>query len=177
MNNHITFNKTSKRIFGLKTKTLASIVIIILITTISLFLTWFVQASLAQTFDVGQSNYTAPKHPENSQYDQIHSYIEEVFGKYAPQAFIVLQGTKGSKCAENRGLVPNAVHRNDDGTADWGLFQWNDYWNGFNKEVNNKKYLFDYKVATQLAYRKFVDDGYSFHAWTCGAYYERLGWL
>lgn len=126
-------------------------------------------------------NYLAPRvvspkadatHPiikeqPTSEQEQIIDYINEVFGKDAPKAFQLLHGT--NKChGENGSLNPHAKNLNADGSIDYGLFQWNDYWNGFNKEINNERYLFDYKIATDLAYRKFVNDGYSFKEWTGG---------
>lgn len=101
-----------------------------------------------------------------SEQDQITSYIKQVFGEDSDKALLLLSGN--DKChGENPSLNPKALHDNG-GSKDYGLFQWNDYWNGFNKTVNNERYLFDYEINTHLAYRKFINDGHSFREWTAG---------
>lgn len=106
-----------------------------------------------------------------SEYDQIHSYIEETFGQYSNKAFIVLQG---EGCSENKGLNPTAINRNWSkvqgvySSSDYGIFQINDHWQG----VTNTNFLFDYKTNINMAWVIFRNSGYNFHLWTCGAYHN-----
>lgn len=90
---------------------------------------------------------------------EIEVYVKEVFGKYADQALMI------AKCES--GLRPNAVGTNKDGSQDFGLFQLNSYWHGFNKGVNNSRHLFDYKINTLMAWNIFEGSGYKWGLWVC----------
>lgn len=87
--------------------------------------------------------------------------IIATFGEYAPEAFALLE-------CENKTLNPNAINHNSDGSVDYGMFQLNDNWHGFKRLVNNPRYLFDPDINIAIAYRLFVESGYSFKLWTCG---------
>lgn len=93
--------------------------------------------------------------------DTIREKIAATFGEYADEAFELL------KC-ENRGLDPKATNHNKDGSTDWGVFQLNDHWNGFNKAVRNQQFLTDPDINISIAYKLFVQSGYSFKMWACG---------
>jgi len=86
---------------------------------------------------VAQSRETAPElQPTNP----IEQEILDVFGQEAyPKAMLLLKGKKGG-CSENKGLDPEAVNVNKDGSKDYGVFQLNSNWHGFNKAVNNERY-------------------------------------
>jgi len=93
-----------------------------------------------------------------SEKEQIIAYIVEVFGEDAPDAFSVLH-------CENRGLNPQAVNHNRNGTKDLGIFQLNTaYWGG---EEN-----FDWKTNIDKAYMIFERAGKKFTPWTCS---HRIG--
>ena len=95
--------------------------------------------------------------------------IREVFtGEHGDKAMILLKGKDGQGCAENRALNPEAVNWNGNGTSDFGLFQINDHWHGFNKAVNNDRYLLDPDINIRIAWRIYEDNDYSFKLWTCG---------
>ncbi len=110
-------------------------------------------------------NKPAAKLPADPQSVQIENYIKEVFGKYSDKA---LQLLTDPRCHENGKLNPTATNYNSDKSIDFGLFQINSYWNGFNKEVNNARFLFDYKINTLIAWKIFSTNGYTFNRWTCG---------
>lgn len=93
--------------------------------------------------------------------DTIREKIEATFGEYSDEAFELL------KC-ENRGLDPRATNHNKDGSTDWGVFQLNDNWNGFNKTVRNEQFLTDPDINISIAFKLFVQDGHSFKMWACG---------
>lgn len=97
--------------------------------------------------------------------DEIINYIHEVFGKDAERAFKLLTNPA---CHENGALNPTATNTNSDGSTDYGLFQINSYWNGFNKPVNNERFLFDWKLNTLIAYDIFKSNHNTFDRWTCG---------
>ena len=91
----------------------------------------------------------------------IENMIKDIFKEDSGKAFKLLS-------CENERLRPNAVNVNKDGSQDLGIFQLNSNWHGFNKPVNNKRYLFDPKVNIAIAYRLYVDSGRSFKMWVCG---------
>lgn len=91
----------------------------------------------------------------------IEKEIFEVFGeKYFDETMRIL------KC-ENANLDPKATHKNKDGSVDFGIFMINSYWNGFNKSVNNEKFLLDSSINIRIAWKLFKDSGYSFKLWAC----------
>lgn len=97
----------------------------------------------------------------------INQEIYKVFGPYGDRAMKLLTG-KG--CQENPSLNPKAINVNKDlvGSKDFGVFQINNYWQG----VTNTKFLLDPHINIRLAYKIFVDSGYSFKMWTCGKYHN-----
>lgn len=92
--------------------------------------------------------------------ETIKDIVKMVFGKHADDAFKLLE-------CENKDLNPSEKHTNDDGSVDYGLFQLNSYWHGFNRLPNNDRYLTDPMVNAAMAYRLYVESGYSFRLWTC----------
>jgi len=110
-----------------------------------------------------------PKEAEKP--NAIEDEIRLVFGEHADKAMLLLKGRGAGTCAENRGLNPDAINTNSDGSKDWGVFQINDHWHGFNKAVNNKRYLTDPAINIRIAWRLFETSGYSFKLWTCGKAY------
>ena len=91
----------------------------------------------------------------------IEQEIYEVFGsEYYGEAMELLE-------CENKNLDPEAVNKNKDGSIDYGVFQLNSHWHGFNKFVNNERYLFDPEINIRIAYRLFVTSGNSFKLWSC----------
>ncbi len=102
----------------------------------------------------------------------IEDKIKAKFGKHADKAFLLLKGRGNNTCAENRNLDPRAVNNNGDGSQDFGVFQLNSYWNGFNKYVRNTQFLFNEDINIEIAYQIFKQDGYTFNAWTCGKVYK-----
>lgn len=94
----------------------------------------------------------------------IQDDIRAVFGEYADDAMRVLE-------CENKGLNPKAVN---DNTAwggvgrDHGIFQINDYWQGFRHGGKATQFLHDPAINIRVAWRIFEDEGYSFAKWTCG---------
>lgn len=108
--------------------------------------------------------------PENP----IEAEIREVFGEYSDKALLLLKGRGDGTCAENRTLNPKAVNDNTEwgGTGqDLGVFQINNYWQGFRHYGKSVQFLFDPSINIRVAWRIFVDEGYSFSKWTCGRYY------
>lgn len=94
----------------------------------------------------------------------IQDDIRAVFGDYADDAMRVLE-------CENKRLDPEAV--NDNTTwggvgRDHGIFQINDYWQGFRHDGKAKQFLQDPAINIRVAWRIFEDEGYSFQKWTCG---------
>lgn len=91
--------------------------------------------------------------------DPIEKDIKLVFGKYYPQASMLLD-------CENHARNPKAVNHNSDSihSNDYGIFQINDHWQG----VSNKAFLEDYDINIRIAYNIFSRDNYSFKLWTCG---------
>lgn len=119
----------------------------------------FSMTAYAPTHRVFAEVKTTPT-PIPTQEEEIRAYVTEVFGEHADKAFKVL-------ACENHALNPKAVNRAGnfpEGSEDRGLFQIND----FHQRVENKAFLFDYKVNTHIAYNIFSRDGYSFKLWTCG---------
>jgi hypothetical protein len=120
---------------------------------------------------------TAVSPTPTSEQQQIDDDIKLVFGKYYPQAMLLLKGDgTPHACHENGGLDPNAV--NDNTTwggvgQDIGVFQINTYW----QKVTNTAFLKDPKINVRIAWRIFVNNGYRFGVmplggWTCGRYYH-----
>ena len=97
----------------------------------------------------------------------INQEIYKVFGVYGDRAMKLLTG---QGCSENKSLNPTAINVNKDvvGSKDFGVFQINNYWQG----VSNTKFLLDPHINIQMAYKIFVDSGYSFKMWTCGKYHN-----
>lgn len=165
-------NPTNKRLYGIRVKVWLTCLIVILMGVIFYTLGVGFQSLFAPRYVYAQTSIIAPsptpiiENPTTEQ-EEIIAYVKEVFGRDSDKALSLLKGT--DKChGENPSLRVDAVHVNNDSSKDYGLFQWNDYWNGFNKPVNNARYLFDYKIATNLTYRKFINDGHSFREWTSG---------
>lgn len=98
-----------------------------------------------------------------SQKQEIIDYIVEVFGEDAPDAFNVLY-------CENRGLNPNAVNHNRNGSRDLGIFQLNDKYHG--GEEN-----FDWKLNIDKAYKIFKSHGKKWTAWTCSKRVDQKNYL
>lgn len=124
----------------------------------------------AQSIPTPRTSATPSPMPTVSPAPSVDSKIKEVFGKYYPKAILLLKGRKGSDCAENIGLNPNALNDNTKWGGvgrDWGVFQINDKWQG----VTNTKFLKDPDINIRIAWRIFEDSGHSFKLWTCGKYY------
>ena len=100
----------------------------------------------------------------------IEDKIRAKFGEHADTALLLLRGKDGG-CSENGGLDPKAINDNVDGSQDFGVFQLNSHWNGFNKYVRNTQLLLDSDINIGIAYRLFVQNGYSFGVWACGKAY------
>lgn len=96
----------------------------------------------------------------------IEAEIREVFGVHADKALMLLRGNGPGTCHENGNLDPTITNKNTDAlkTIDYGVFQINSHWQG----VSNTKFLLDPGINIRIAYRIFVDDGYSFKQWSCG---------
>lgn len=101
----------------------------------------------------------------------IEEEIIEVFGKYSDNALLLLKGKGEGTCAENRTIDPSRIHLNENGSKDYGVFQINDNWYGFNKAVNNPRFLLDRHLNIQLAWLIFESNGYTFANWACGKAY------
>lgn len=87
--------------------------------------------------------------------DPIKQEIKEVFGEYADEALKIVE-------CESK-FNPKAYHVNANGYGvDRGLFQINSKYH-----VADKKFLYDYKVNTAMAYKIFKDAGYSWKPWAC----------
>lgn len=146
----------TKRYFGLRIKSWAWIIIIILLSLNSFYITSVVQASTPPDVEYYPATLQSPQ----SEHQQIVEYITQVFGKDAPKAFRLLE-------CENRSLNPLAVHDNEkwgQGIGqDIGVFQINNYWQG----VQNK-FLKNWKVNIEIAHQLFVENDNSFKLWTCG---------
>lgn len=137
------------------------------------------------TFVLKAENVTPYPEPEAKveyERDQLEEYVEEidsedeamkaivkeVFGEHYDKAMLLLT-------CENRGLNPEAIGDNSkfgNNTKDWGLFQINDYWQGFRHEGKAMQYLLDPEINARVAWRLYEDDGYSFKLWSCG---KKLG--
>lgn len=148
----------------LKPKTWATIAIIVLATSILVAVYWYQGQMDKLSFSYQPVYASAPRldEPEakTSEQEEIIAYVKEVFGKDAHKAFKVLS-------CENSALNPKAVNgagNTPAGSLDMGLFQINNYW----QKIENKAFLFDYKVNTQIAHNIYTRDGNSFKLWTCG---------
>ena len=98
---------------------------------------------------------TPPIEHATSQQDAIINEIREVFGKDSDDAFRILS-------CENKGLRPDAVNTNTDGSKDYGIFQINNKWQG----VTNVSFLTDWKINVNMAKRIFDGRG-NWSAWAC----------
>ncbi len=87
----------------------------------------------------------------------VEEIVTSVFGIHSNKAFKLLS-------CENRPLDPRAKNVNKSGSIDRGLFQINNKW----QEVDNKRFLYDPLINTQMAWRIYEDSGYNFKMWTCG---------
>lgn len=85
-----------------------------------------------------------------SEKEQIIQYITEVFGKDAPDAFNILY-------CENRGLRPDAVNHNRNGSIDEGIFQIN--------SIHKQNDMTNWKKNVDFAYKLFKRGGWS--QWSC----------
>jgi len=84
------------------------------------------------------------------------SYIRHVFGNKSDLALAIVE-------CESR-FNPNALFcGNNNGSCDRGLWQINSYWHS---EVSDAE-AFNWKLATDHAYRIYVEAGYSFSPWVC----------
>lgn len=93
--------------------------------------------------------------------------IKDVFGEHYDKAMILL---KGAGCSENAKLNPTAVNTAGNypqGSADVGVFQINDHWQG----VSNIAFLKDPRINIRMAWNIYSRDGFSFKLWTCGRYH------
>ena len=93
--------------------------------------------------------------PPRTREDAIRQEIIEVFGKDSDDAFRILS-------CENKGLRPDAVNTNTDGSKDYGIFQINNKWQG----VTNVSFLTDWKINIHMAKRIFDGRG-NWSAWAC----------
>lgn len=85
-----------------------------------------------------------------SEKEQIIQYITQVFGKDAPDAFNILY-------CENRGLRPDAVNYNRNGSIDEGIFQIN--------SIHKQTDMTNWKKNIDFAYKLFKRGGWS--QWSC----------
>lgn len=117
---------------------------------------------------------TPSAEPKSASYDKIDAEIKQVFGDHYKKAMLLLKGD-GSKgaCTENAGLNPSAVNKNTDTvqSTDYGVFQINDYWQGFRHDAKAKQFLLDPHINIQVAWNIYKSNGYSFGQWTCGRIY------
>lgn len=97
---------------------------------------------------------TTPPAP-TTQRQEIENYVREVFGDDAERGLRMLE-----EC-ENRTLGVDRINWNSNGTWDFGLWQINQV-HGYTREQ-----LADYKFNTDVAYKIFVNAGYSYSPWTC----------
>lgn len=150
---------------GLKGRTWGNVGVLLMIALIIAVAGYFSKQAEA-ALEVESSNYFVKKvvatEPEatTTEQEEIIAYVKQVFGKHSDKAFKVLS-------CENGSLNPKAVNGAGNfpaGSLDLGLFQINNHW----QKIENKAFLFDYKVNTQIAYNIFSRDGYSFKLWTCG---------
>lgn len=112
-----------------------------------------------------------PMDVNNYDYKAIDDEIKLVFGSHYDKAMLLLRGNGAvNSCKENSSLNPFAVNKNKDniGSTDYGVFQINDYWQGFRHMGKAEQFLMDYKINIRVAWRIYQDDGYSFKLWTCG---------
>lgn len=85
-----------------------------------------------------------------TQKEQIIAYITEVFGEEAPNAFNILY-------CENRGLRPDAINHNRNGSIDEGIFQIN--------SIHGQSDMLNWKKNIDFAYKLFKRGGWS--QWSC----------
>ena len=91
-----------------------------------------------------------PEPKEVTEKQQIINYIVEVFGEDAPDAFNVLR-------CENKGLNPNAVNYNSNGSIDEGIFQINN--------IHRQANMQNWKLNVDYAYKLFSRQGWT--PWAC----------
>ena len=149
----------------LKPKTWATIGLVLIAFLILIGASWFDHA-YAEATDY-DNNYFVKKAiaidepiASTPEKEEIKAFVRQVFGTHSDKAFRVLS-------CENSALNPKAVNgagNFPEGSLDLGLFQINNHW----QKIENKAFLFDYKVNTMIAYNIFSRDGYSFKLWTCG---------
>ncbi len=149
----------------LKPKTHAWIWIIILAIAIP-EVAFFTQARLEKIYQKTNQYFAVTAYasektvePLTSEQEKIVNYIHEIFGRYAPEAI------KIAKCES--GLNPKAIGTNVDFSQDFGLFQLNSHYHGFNKGVNNSRHLLDYKINTLMAWNIFKGSDYQWNLWMC----------
>lgn len=105
-------------------------------------------------------NYIAPKQAQAEEHtfvattpvfeNEIDQYIYEVFGEDYQDAKTILS-------CENKGLNPNAVNHNRNGSIDEGIFQIN--------TIHGQKDMFDYRKNIDFAYKLMKKGGWS--QWSC----------
>ena len=101
----------------------------------------------------------------------IPGYISYKFSKYAPKAFLLLNGNENCG-GENKKLDPNAYNTNDDGSRDWSIFQINDKFH----PVAELHLATNWKANVDYAWRMFKNDGYTFSKrWVAGKCLARMG--
>lgn len=99
-----------------------------------------------------------------TEHEQIVAYIEKIFGKDAPKAFLLLHGN--GKCSgENGSLNPDAQNYNSDSihSVDIGVFQINNYW-----QKVQPKFLYNWKINIEIAHQLYKENGNKFNLWTGG---------
>lgn len=155
------------RVWGLRLKTWRDILFVVLIVFLAsqVFLRLAraerpLISPLSMTAFAGESEDPADLMIDTPEKQEIIAYVRQVFGKHADKGFKVLS-------CENASLNPKAVNgagNTPEGSLDLGLWQINDYWQG----VSNKRFLFDYKINTHIAWNIYEANGYTFERWTCG---------
>lgn len=107
-------------------------------------------------------------------YKAVDDEIRAVFGAHYDDAMLLLRGNGTvNGCRENSNLNPKSVNKNTDnvGSIDYGVFQINDYWQGFRHDGKAKQFLLDYRINIRVAWNIYQADNYSFKQWTCGREY------
>lgn len=154
------FNRTNLKIWGLRAKVWATVIIIVLLTLNALFLSWWYEANFtkyvyAEKLVVPQGKVVI-ENPTSEQ-EQIIAFIKQVFGKDSYQALRV------AKCES--GIRARAVNDNTKWggvSQDLGVFQINKHYQG----VTNPNFLLDYKINVLMAHKIFTERG-NWSAWTC----------
>lgn len=153
-------NRTNLKIWGLKAKTWATMMILLEIMLGVMLVGWYAKTRIAIARAEAIASTLKVEKPviENptTEQQQIINYIKEVFGSHSTEAL------KIANCESH--LNPKAF--NDNTTwggvgRDWGVFQINDTWQG----VSNRAFLTDWKINVLMAKKIFDNRGWS--AWTC----------